>query len=153
MTDADLDAVAEAEAHTHAFPWTRGNFADSIAAGHSGWLVLEEGRMVGYAVTLQVLDEAHLLNITVLPELQRNGRGSALLLRLLGDAAGRAATRMLLEVRDGNAAARAFYRRHGFGEIGRRRDYYRRHEGREDAIVMARDLIPTQDVGDGTLTI
>ena len=140
MTEADLDAVAEAEARIHRFPWTRGNFADSLAAGHGSWLALQEGRMIGYAVIMQVVDETHLLNISVLPEFQRGGRGSALLLRLLGQARTLAATRMLLEVRDGNVAARGFYQRHGFDEIARRRDYYRSDEGREDAIVMAREL-------------
>lgn len=140
MAEADLNAVAEAEARIHPFPWTRGNFADSLAAGHAGWLALEEGRMTAYAIMMQVVDETHLLNISVLPELQRSGRGSALLLGLLGLAREQGATRMLLEVRDGNVAARAFYRRHGFDEIARRRDYYRAHQGREDAIVMARDL-------------
>jgi ribosomal protein S18 acetylase RimI-like enzyme len=47
---------------------------------------------------------------------------------------------MLLEVRPGNLAGQEFYLRHGFVEIGRRRDYYPAHEGREDAIVMAREL-------------
>ena len=140
MTEADLNAVADAEQRIHRFPWTRGNFADSLAAGHGGWLALEEGRMVGYAVTMQVVDEIHLLNISVLPELQRGGRGSALLLQLSGLTRNQAATRILLEVRDGNVAARSFYQRHGFDEIGRRRDYYQGHEGREDAIVMARDI-------------
>ena len=140
MTEADLDAVAGAEGRIHPFPWTRGNFADSLAAGHDGWLALEDGRMIGYAIMMQAVDEAHLLNISVLPQLQRSGRGSALLLRLLGLAGKQAAMRMLLEVRDGNLAARGFYRRHGFDEIARRRDYYRCHEGREDAIVMARDV-------------
>ncbi len=140
MTEADLDAVAEAEERIHRFPWTRGNFADSLAAGHGGWLALEDGGMIGYAVTMQVVDETHLLNISVLPELQRGGRGSALLGRLLDLARTQATTRVLLEVRDGNVGARGFYQRHGFDEIGRRRDYYQGHEGREDAIVMARDL-------------
>ncbi len=140
MTDADLDAVATAEARIHPFPWTRGNFADSLAAGHDAWLAREGGRMIGYAVVMRVLDEAHLLNISVLPELQRSGRGSALLIHVFGEARLRAATRMLLEVRPGNLAGQGFYRRHGFVEIGRRRDYYPAHEGREDAIVMARDL-------------
>ncbi len=140
MTEADLDAVADAEERIHRFPWTRGNFADSLAAGHGGWLALEEGRMTGYSVIMQVVDETHLLNISVLPELQRGGRGSALLLQLFGLARKQAATRMLLEVRDGNVAARGFYQRHGFDEIGRRRDYYQCHEGREDAIVMVRDV-------------
>lgn len=140
MTDADLDAVAAAEARIYAFPWTRGNFADSLAAGHGAWLAEEGGRMAGYAVMMRVLDEAHLLNISVLPELQRSGRGSALLSHVVGQARKHAATRMLLEVRPGNLAGQGFYRHHGFVEIGRRRDYYPSHDGREDAIVMACDL-------------
>jgi len=140
MTAADLDAVAAAEQRIHPFPWTRGNFADSLAAGHDAWLALENGRMIGYAVMMRVLDEVHLLNISVLPELQRCGRGSALLMQLFDLARGQAATRMLLEVRPGNVSGQALYRRHGFVEIGRRSDYYPAHEGREDAIVMARDL-------------
>jgi ribosomal-protein-alanine N-acetyltransferase len=140
MTACDLDAVAVAEQRIYAFPWTRGHFADSLAAGHGAWLAQEDGRMTGYAVMMQVLDEAHLLNITILPEAQRRGRGSALLLHLMELARARAVTRMLLEVRPGNLGGQALYRRHGFAEIGRRRDYYPAHEGREDAIVMARDL-------------
>jgi ribosomal-protein-alanine N-acetyltransferase len=140
MTDADLDAVAAAEARIHTFPWTRGNFADSLAAGHQAWLALEGGRLIGYAIAMQVVDEAHLLNISVLPELQRSGRGSALLSHIFGQARMQAATRMLLEVRPGNFSGQGFYKHHGFVEIGRRRDYYPAHAGREDAIVMAREL-------------
>ena len=140
MTEADLNAVSDAEGRIHRFPWTRGNFTDSLTAGHNGWLALEEGRTVAYAVTMQVVDETHLLNISVLPELRRGGRGSALLMRLFDLARTQAATRMLLEVRAGNVAARSFYQRHGFDEIAGRRDYYQCPEGREDAIVMARDL-------------
>jgi ribosomal-protein-alanine N-acetyltransferase len=140
MTAADLDVVAAAEARIYAFPWSRGNFADSLAAGHGAWLAREGGRMTGYAVMMLVLDEVHLLNISVLPELQRGGRGSALLDHLVAWARTHGTTRMLLEVRPGNLAGQGFYRRHGFEEIGRRRDYYPAHEGREDAIVMAREL-------------
>jgi ribosomal-protein-alanine N-acetyltransferase len=87
MTEADLDAVAAAEALIHAFPWTRGNFADSLAAGHGAWLAQEDKCMTGYAILMQVLDEAHLLNISVLPELQRSGRGSTLLIHIFAQAA------------------------------------------------------------------
>ncbi|MCF8173793.1 MAG: ribosomal protein S18-alanine N-acetyltransferase [Burkholderiaceae bacterium] len=140
MTAADVDAVVDAEARSHKFPWTRGNFLDSLTAGHGAWLALEDGRMIGYAVMMQILDEIHLLNITVLPELQRKGLGSSLLLRLFEMARQQAASRMLLEVRPGNVSALGLYRRHGFVEIGRRRDYYPATQGREDAIVMAREL-------------
>ena len=140
MTAADLDAVAAAEQRIYSFPWTRGNFADSLAAGHGAWLAREDGEMTGYAVVMPAPDEVHLLNISVLPELQRHGRGAALLIRLFDLARMQGRRRMLLEVRAGNTAAQVFYRRHGFVEIGRRRDYYPAHEGREDAIVMAQDL-------------
>ena len=153
MTTADLDAVAEAERRCHPFPWTRGNFADSLTAGHGAWLALEDGRMAGYAVMMQVLDEVHLLNITVLPELQRSGRGSALLLQLFDLARHQAATRMLLEVRPGNVSGQGLYQRHGFVEIGRRRDYYPAPDGREDAIVMARDLCLRRSAGNGIQAI
>lgn len=140
MTEADLDAVVEVERRSHPFPWTRGNFADSLAAGYGAWLAREDERMIGYAVMMLVLDEVHLLNITVLPELQRRGLGSALLGHLFDLARMRSATRMLLEVRPSNASGQALYKRHGFAEIGRRRDYYPAQAGREDAIVMTRDL-------------
>lgn len=140
MTDADLDAVVAAEARIHRFPWTRGNFADSLAAGHGAWVVREDETMVAYAVMMQVLDEAQLLNISVLPELQRQGRGTVLLRHLFGLAGERGVKRVLLEVRQGNASGLGLYLRHGFVEIGRRRDYYPAQEGREDAIVMAREL-------------
>ena len=137
MTAADLDAVAEVEQHVYPFPWSRGNFTDSLAAGHGAWLAREHGRMTAYAVTMQVLDEVHLLNLTVVPEMQRRGRGGAMLAHLLELARNAAAKRMLLEVRPGNIPGQALYRRHGFVEIGRRRDYYPAPDGREDAIVMA----------------
>lgn len=140
MTAADLDAVAEVEQRVYPFPWSRGNFADSLAAGHGAWLAQEHGRMTAYAVIMQVLDEVHLLNLTVVPELQRSGRGGAMLAHLFELARNAAAKRMLLEVRPGNGAGRALYQRHGFVEIGRRRDYYPAPGGREDAIVMACQL-------------
>lgn len=140
MTPADLDAVAAAERRLHPFPWTRGNFSDSLVAGHGAWLARENGQMTGYALVMIAVNEAHLLNISVLPEFQRGGRGSALLGHLLDQARKDGATRMLLEVRAGNAPALGLYQRHGFAEIGRRRDYYSSHGTQEDAVVMARDL-------------
>lgn len=140
MLAADIDPVLAAEQRCHEFPWSRGNFADSLAAGHGAWVAREYGRMAGYALVMRGADEAELLNITIMPELQRGGRGSSLLRHLFVEAAGWGANRMLLEVRPGNSPALALYRRHGFAEIGRRRGYYPARGGREDAIVMARNL-------------
>jgi ribosomal-protein-alanine N-acetyltransferase len=137
MRDADVDAVAAIEQRAHPFPWTRGNFVDSLKAGHSVWVFREGGTLVGYAVLMMTVDEAELLDITVVPEWQRRGLGGSLLDRLFEVARGHGATRMLLEVRPSNEAGLALYRRFGFAEIGRRRAYY---QGKEDAIVMAREL-------------
>jgi len=140
MTPADLDAVVELERTIHAFPWTRGNFIDSLAAGYDAWTMSEEGELVGYAVAMVAVDEAHLLNISIVADRRRAGRGSALLTWTTAQVKRKGAQRLLLEVRGGNDVARAFYRHHGFVEIGRRRGYYPAHEGREDASVMAREI-------------
>lgn len=140
MTPDDLDSVAHAEARIYPFPWTHGNFADSLKAGHRAIVAREQGVLVGYAVVMQALDEAHLLNISILPEAQSGGRGQTLLEHLLEDAKKHAAARMFLEVRRSNGRAQAFYLRHGFTEVAKRRSYYPANGGREDAIVMAREL-------------
>ena len=140
MQSADIAAVMAIEKRIYPFPWTEGNFTDSLAAGHSAWVCHERGVMVGYAVMLLVLDEAHLLNIGIAAESQRRGHGGTLLGFLCGVARQAGATRMFLEVRPSNAAGLGLYRHDGFAEIGRRPGYYPGHDGREAAIVMAREL-------------
>lgn len=136
MSEGDLDWVVARERELHAFPWTRGNFADSLAAGYSCWLMKAGGQAVGYAVMMLVLDEAHLLDISIDREAQGRGHGAALLGHLRAEARRHGATQFFLEVRPSNAAALSLYRSNGFEHVGRRRDYYPAADGREDAIVM-----------------
>jgi [ribosomal protein S18]-alanine N-acetyltransferase len=140
MLTADLPWVAACEEELHLTPWSAGNFADSLTAGYSCWLAMEEGDSapapVGYAVLMVVLDEAHLLNITVAGAHQRRGIGGALLAFLFDRARKAGASQMFLEVRPTNESAQALYRRNGFQLIGRRKGYYPGLEGREDALVM-----------------
>lgn len=140
MRVGDIDAVLAVETRIYPFPWTRGNFSDSLAAGYDAQICLEAGVMVGYAITMTVVDEVHLLNLGVVAERQRQGIGSMMLDHLCGLARKAGAWRMLLEVRPSNAAALMLYRRHGFAEIGRRRGYYPAGASREDAVVMACEL-------------
>ncbi|QTQ33978.1 ribosomal protein S18-alanine N-acetyltransferase [Aromatoleum bremense] len=141
MTDRDLDWVVDHEAVLHTFPWSRGNFVDSLAAGHSAWVMRVGGSPVAYAVMLMVLDEAHLLNISVAREFQGARLGTALLRHLFAEARRCGASQFFLEVRPSNSAALALYRSHGFQPIGRRKGYYALREGgREDAIVMRLEL-------------
>ncbi len=140
MHPDDIDAVLAMEQRIHAYPWTHGNFADSLASGYSAWLMRDEGALLGYALMTLVVDEAQLLNIGIAAERQRAGLGSLLLEHLFSIARSQGATRMFLEVRPSNAPALALYRRFGFDEVGRRADYYPAKQGREAALVLARDL-------------
>jgi [ribosomal protein S18]-alanine N-acetyltransferase len=140
MAEGDLDLVADLETTLHACPWSRGNFADALDAGYSCWICGLDGATAGYAVMMVALDESHLLNISVRRERQRRGLGRLFLRYLQGVAKVAGAGSMLLEVRPSNAAARALYDANGFQLIGVRRGYYPGPDGREDALVMKRDL-------------
>jgi [ribosomal protein S18]-alanine N-acetyltransferase len=143
MTVASLDAVLAIEVQAYPFPWTRGNFIDSLAAGYlARVLVAEDGELVGYFVAMPGFEEMHLLNVTVASHYEGRGHAHRLLAELYALSASFAATAVWLEVRESNARARALYLREGFTEAGRRRDYYPAPAGqREDAILMTRSLV------------
>jgi ribosomal-protein-alanine N-acetyltransferase len=139
----DLATVTEIEARAYPFPWTRGNFIDSLAAGYIAEVLVDGPALLGYFVAMPAVDDLHLLNVTVAPEHQGRGHGQGLLHAVQAHARRLALPRVLLEVRRSNGRAQALYARLGFAEIGQRRNYYPAAQGREDAIVMAR---PTADV-------
>jgi [ribosomal protein S18]-alanine N-acetyltransferase len=136
MTAADLDTVMAIENRIYPYPWTRGNFVDSLTAGHHCWIADVRGTIVGYSVAAIAAGEAHLLNLSIGAEWQRRGLGAELLRFIAKLAEDYAAERIILEVRPSNAAALALYRRAGFGTIGVRRAYYPARDGREDAVVL-----------------
>lgn len=141
MTTEDLDQVMAIEQRIYPFPWTRGNFADSLSASYC-MPVLEVGeQMVGYAVMMWLPDEVHLLNLSIDHAFQRQGLGRRLLERLLHEASQGGAGGMLLEVRPSNLPAQRLYQEVGFETIGLRKRYYPSwNQTREDAIVMRRSL-------------
>ncbi|PVZ15910.1 MULTISPECIES: ribosomal protein S18-alanine N-acetyltransferase [unclassified Pseudomonas] len=140
MTEADLEAVLKIEYAAFTHPWTRGIFLDGLKS-YDIWLMFDGEQQVGHGVLSIILDEAHLLNITVKPESQGRGLGLRLLEHLMGRANERGAKECFLEVRASNQVAYRLYERYGFNEIGRRRDYYPAAGGREDALVMACTLL------------
>ncbi len=142
MTIASLDDVLVLEGEVYPFPWTRGNFVDSLAAGYTAWtLRLGDGGLIGYCVAMVGVEEMHLLNITIAPAERRRGHARRLLDSLVRVCRERAAGRLWLEVRESNGEAQGTYRRLGFELVGRRCGYYPAPEGRrEDAIVMSLDI-------------
>jgi ribosomal-protein-alanine N-acetyltransferase len=141
MSTARLDAVAAIENEVYAFPWSRGNFIDSLVAGYLAEMLVDAaGGVIGYYVAMPGVDEMHLLNVTVRPTLQGRGHGRAMLDALVMHSRAQGAHSLWLEVRESNAHAREMYRRYGFAQVGTRHGYYPAPLGREDAVVMSMTL-------------
>lgn len=136
MMEADLDAVMSIEPHIYSHPWTRGNFADSLASGYSAWVLLDGVKVIGYSLMMLVLDEAHLLNLSIAKAYQKQGLGRLLLEHMIASARQHGAANMFLEVRPSNISAIALYENIGFNEMSVRRGYYPAQNGREDAVLM-----------------
>ena len=137
MSEADLRPVLEIEEGLYEFPWTIGNFRDSLRAGYGCWVYREGAELIGYAVLLLAAGEAHLLNLSVAAHAQRRGHGRSLLDNVVGVVREREAKVLFLEVRPTNDVGQRLYAAYGFRQIGVRRGYYPAHRGREDALVLA----------------
>ena len=147
MTHATLTQVTSVEQSAYKYPWTSGNFSDSLNAGYKAQLLLggpDGHELLGYFVAMKGVDEVHLLNITVAPAHQLQGWGRLLLDALTLWSRGQGAQWLWLEVRASNSRAKGLYLRYGFREVGLRKGYY--PEGgsgllgtptREDAVVMS----------------
>lgn len=138
MQPSDISDVLAIENDLYPFPWTRGNFLDSINSNYETWLLRDEiGALVGYFLLMLSVDDAHLLNITVHRDLQGQGIGLLLLDKARAITHEKKLHAMLLEVRPSNARAEKIYRHYGFTRIGIRKGYYPApNNEREDAIVM-----------------
>jgi len=137
MSDEHLDAVAAIEARVQSFPWSRRSFADGLAAGYSGWVSCQDGRVTGFYMTMMAPDVAHLLVIAVDPDHHGKGMGKQLLDHCQAQAQAEGLNTIVLEVRFSNHAAIGFYRHQGFEPFSMRKGYYPAPDGeREDACVM-----------------
>jgi tRNA threonylcarbamoyladenosine biosynthesis protein TsaB len=146
MRDEHLDAVAEIEGSVQSHPWTRGNFADGLKAGYSGWVARRQGQVVGFAMLMLAPDVAHLLVIAVHRTEQGRGVGARLLRRCEQEAAARGLPAVMLEVRPSNGNALRFYRERGYRVIATRKDYYPAGHGRrEDAYLMEKRMVEADE--------
>jgi ribosomal-protein-alanine N-acetyltransferase len=139
-TRADLDAVLALEVTAFADPWMRQAFEAALEERHARFRVAHDGdgALLGYIVAWFVLDEGEIANLAVAPRARRRGVGHALLEAIISEARETGVSKLFLEVRESNAAARALYESRGFSAIARRSRYYRKPV--EDAIVLRLDL-------------
>lgn len=140
MRTADLSEVASLEKSLYSFPWSLGNFRDSVNAGYDCWVVTSGQGVIGYSVLMIALDEAHLLNFAVASEWQNQGIGRAFLAHMVQVAKQAGCLIVYLEVRPSNLSARHLYRTAGFQQIAIRPDYYPALSGREDALFLGLTL-------------
>jgi [ribosomal protein S18]-alanine N-acetyltransferase len=140
MRMADLPEVAGMEKSLYEFPWSLGNFRDSVGAAYDCWVVTHGETVIGYAVLMVALDEAHLLNFAVSGEWQNQGIGRGFLRHMIEVARVAGCQIVYLEVRPSNLAARHLYRGVGFQQIAIRPDYYPARSGREDALFLGLSL-------------
>lgn len=154
MTEADIPAVLAMEHEACAHPlhaWTEDNYRSSLRSGY--WMRVRceaaTGRVVAVCVAMDGADELHLLNIAVGRAHQGQGIARAMLGLLYERCRARGAGLLWLEVRPSNDRARTLYAREGFVEVGRRKQYYPAPDGREDALVMRRDM----DLGEGARAV
>jgi len=143
LSPAWLERVMAVETAAYPLPWTQRNFEDSLASGYEVQLLVAGDEVLGYFVAMQVLDEVHLLNLAVAPAYQGQGCARLLLQTLDNWARLQDARWLWLEVRESNTRARTMYERHGYRQVGARKQYYPGlHGERETAIIMSMPLWP-----------
>jgi ribosomal-protein-alanine N-acetyltransferase len=141
LTVDDLDAVIAVEQSVYGHPWTVGNFKDALASGYAAQRLLAGNTLIGYFVAMKVIDEVHLLNITVSLDYRSQGWAKVMLEALALWARAQGCKWLWLEVRESNHRAIHVYRSHGFKQVGLRKDYYPVGRGqREAALVMSQKL-------------
>ena len=138
----DVDRLIEIEeAAFRTDRLTRRSFRDFLRRQSATVLVAErDGRVLGYAIVLfrRGTAVARLYSIAVDPVAEARGAGAALLAAVEKAAVARDGLFLRLEVRNDNARALAFYRRHGFRDFGRLPDYYEDHA---DALRLEKSLL------------
>ena len=134
-----MPAIHAIERAVFSDPWSARDFRDCVVSGVPFLVAETVDGVVGYVVTREAADEGEILNLAVAPAWHHRGVGRALVARVLAALAGRGVTRVFLEVRASNVAARALYEGAGFHEVGRRTRYYRRPV--EDAVVLRAAIV------------
>ena len=142
MTPLHVSEVCAIEEATFATPWSRQSIEREVTGNPCArYLVITEGAQVlGYAGMWLIMDEAHITNVAIRHDKRGAGLGEKLMRALVQLAADSGMNWMTLEVRASNLPAQNLYKKLGFINVGRRKNYY--EDNREDAILMALEHLP-----------
>ena len=142
MTVEDVPAAHEIDKLSFTLPWPERSFRFEVSDNPASrcWVAELDGRLVGMLILWKIIDEAHIATLATHPEFRRMRIAEQLLVTALESAYAEGARSALLEVRVGNEAAQALYRKFGFEEVGRRGRYYK--DNNEDAVLMTLHRLP-----------
>lgn len=131
-----IDDILLMEQQCFSVPWTHEQLMAQLSDFMHIFLAAEDenGRAVGYAGLMYVLDEGYISNVAVSPDRRREGIADMLLTELYERAKAKKLSFLTLEVRESNIPAQSLYKKHGYTEVGRRKAYYSRPK--EDAVLM-----------------
>ncbi len=141
IREEDVPQIHQIETLCFAMPWSEESILHDIRENVvARWLVLDDGtgRVLAYAGMWLVLDEAHVCNVAVHPDVRRKGYGRRIFQALCDLARENSMVLMTLEVRRSNLAAQALYHSCGFLDVGYRKRYY--EDNHEDALIMYREF-------------
>jgi ribosomal-protein-alanine N-acetyltransferase len=140
------EQVAQIERNCFSHPWTEEMLLSELDNLLSSWICAlgENGVVLGYAGISVVAGEGYINNVAVRQEYRKQGVASALLDVFIRFAQAQKLDFITLEVRVSNEAAKRLYLKHGFAQVGRRKDYY--DDPKEDAILMTRSFGPDAEV-------
>ena len=136
MHPSDLDRIILIEREIFLFPWSPGNFADSVKAGYLCQVLVQADTIFGYGIMMMSPEEAHVLTLGIAADWQKKGWGKKLLQHFIQLAKAEHAESIFLDVRESNHGATQLYKQMGFRHIATRKGYYPAMCGREDALVM-----------------
>lgn len=138
VTESDFDRLFEIEQKAHLVPWSKGTLLNNQGERYLNLKMVEQGKIVGFAICQVVLDEATLFNIAIEPSEQGKGLGKVLLQGLIAELGKKGVLTLWLEVRESNQKAHQLYTQLGFNEVTIRKSYYPLPDGgKENAVVMA----------------
>lgn len=131
-----LDDILCIEEECFSLPWTREQLEKQLDEDRYVFLAAEDeaGAAVGYVGLMYVLDEGYISNVAVTLSHRREGIADMLLSELYKKAREKKLSFLTLEARLGNIAAQSLYKKHGYTQVGLRKNFY--DKPREDAVLM-----------------
>jgi ribosomal-protein-alanine N-acetyltransferase len=142
MTVDDVQVAHEIDTSSFTLPWPERSFRFEVTDNPAArcWAAELDGQVVGILILWMIIDEAHIATLATHLDHRRQGIAEQLLSKALNQAYEEGARSALLEVRAGNDAAQALYRKYGFEVVGRRERYYK--DNNEDAVLMTLHRLP-----------